>query len=418
MNRVRLIRNSLIAIIIFLFTFLTPLEIALQVGWLDVHRDPSRPARLDDPQLPYRVVPGSVGHDGRGWHNDIALASANIVSIGDSQTHGHHVAPSDAYPQQMGQILDRTVYNMALGGFGPVDFTFLIDEALELNPSLITIGLYTGNDLPDCHRSLVHGNFPAWRSESVAYDEDFQNPAAGLRQTARDLISNPNLVLPDTPEAIPVRPFNRNISNTSGAFSFKSRQFLWELYDEQFGTPKDDFRYYQDLAISIGQLETHFGKPSMLLAYDDEHLYTTFEPYFRFVVMDMSNPIVADGKRICNLAIQNIIGQCADAEITCLFIVIPTKEHVYKPYLEANDIILDGYFADLTRVENELIAEWGALLSENAQPYLDTSLALQAAASAGQTLYPIDDGHPNEAGYRVIAEAVAAVINNLDLGDS
>jgi lysophospholipase L1-like esterase len=75
-----------------------------------------------------------------------------------------------------------------------------------------------------------------------------------------------------------------------------------------------------------------------------------------------------------------------------LVLLVPTKEEVYLPLLDEEPPLGTAPFA--------------SYLSEAGVPYLDLTPDFQARARDGQKLYFEIDGHPNAAGYRLIAEVV------------
>ncbi|HEY2847576.1 MAG TPA: hypothetical protein VGI80_07140, partial [Pyrinomonadaceae bacterium] len=46
---------------------------------------------VDDPELGFRMTPGSPGHDANGFRNDTVPERVDVVAIGDSQTWGVNV---------------------------------------------------------------------------------------------------------------------------------------------------------------------------------------------------------------------------------------------------------------------------------------------------------------------------------------
>src|SRR5437762_10854908 len=115
------------------------------------------PGVINDPVLVARYAPNAPGHDARGFRNAQALSKAEVVAIGDSQTWGVNVLPADAWPQQLGRRSGLSVYNMGVGSYGPDQYLILTDQALQLSPKTIVIGLYPGNDLYDAY-NLTYRN--------------------------------------------------------------------------------------------------------------------------------------------------------------------------------------------------------------------------------------------------------------------
>jgi lysophospholipase L1-like esterase len=81
-------------------------------------------------------------------------------------------------------------------------------------------------------------------------------------------------------------------------------------------------------------------------------------------------------------------------------LLMPTKEEVYLHLLG--------------RSYPPLVDAFAAALAERGIDHLDLSLALRDAAGDGAPLYFEVDGHPNERGYAVIADAVIALLRDVD----
>ena len=108
--------------------------------------------------LDHVIKPGSGGHDAWGFRNKTVPASTNIVAIGDSQTYGASAAAKDSWPSTLQRISKLSVYNLALGGYGPVQYFHLLTTyATKLKPKIIIVGFYFGNDLLETYR-IVHNN--------------------------------------------------------------------------------------------------------------------------------------------------------------------------------------------------------------------------------------------------------------------
>lgn len=81
-------------------------------------------------------------------------------------------------------------------------------------------------------------------------------------------------------------------------------------------------------------------------------------------------------------------------------LLMPTKEEVYLQLLG--------------RSYPALVDAFAAALDERGIEHLDLTIALRAAAGDGAAVYFEVDGHPNERGYAVIADAVTALLSDAD----
>ncbi len=99
------------------------------------------------PFYPDQVFIGS--HDVLGFRNRSVPATADVVTIGDSQTYGKN-APIDLnWPGYLGAMLsDRkaVVYNMSVGGWEAPQYLYILDKALQLAPQVVVVAFYSGND--------------------------------------------------------------------------------------------------------------------------------------------------------------------------------------------------------------------------------------------------------------------------------
>ncbi len=109
---------------------------------------------IPHPQLGYVLDPRLDDVDANGFRNADVLQQADIVAIGDSQTQGFNAAAEGSWPQLLAEQSSQTVYNMGVGGYGPLQYSVLIGDALKLQPKQIVVGLYLGNDLGDVARGI------------------------------------------------------------------------------------------------------------------------------------------------------------------------------------------------------------------------------------------------------------------------
>src|SRR2546425_6494051 len=161
----------IITILIGLVTGLSAAEVGLRIVEKVQLGDRAKAATVDDPQLGMRVVPYATGHDANGFRNASVPPKVDVVALGDSQTWGINVHTDDAWPQQLERLSGRSVYNMGVGGYGPIQYWILMDKALSLSPKVIVVGLYFGNDLYDAYSTTYTLNSHAGLRRTPAVDE-------------------------------------------------------------------------------------------------------------------------------------------------------------------------------------------------------------------------------------------------------
>lgn len=331
-------------------------------------------AMVADPVLGERIAPFATGHDGWGFRNASVPDGADVVAIGDSQTYGVSARREDSWPQQLGRLLGRQVYNMGLGGYGPIEYLYLVQHtAPKLHPKQIIVGFYFGNDLMDaCVAVAQRAYWASWRTEPAGNCTEPPPPARDFAGV-RDWLAK-HVVLYGMGKAAMAPVITR----------LKDRASRREVPDE-------------------AMLWIDPANPSV---------HTIFTPQWRYAALDLDTPAVREGLRITKRAFAEIRDAGAAQGVPVLLVLIPTKEAVYCPYLTREGVALPPTFAALCdaegRIKRELIAHLGRL----GLRYVDVEPALQARVAERVPLYPTDDdGHPVAAGYAAIAKAVYGALS-------
>jgi len=298
---------------------------------------------IKDPRTRVRTRPlfpdlGLIGpHDLLGFRNRAIPTAADVVTIGDSQTYGNNAALEQNWPSQMAASLAPracTVYSMAAGGWGAVQYLEMLDKAVRLRPAVLVVALYTGND-------PLESFTMAYASERWA-----------------DLRPDPELSSTDAPSVAYPPP----------------RSEWWEA------------RLPDGISIS-------------------------FAPRLRGA-SNMAHPAVDAGYAIMARVAERIGRAAAEARIATVFTIIPTKELVYAPRIEAAGVASPEPFVQLVRDERARIAALrNRLESVPGAVVTDVVGPLQEAARSGAAVYSAHlEGHPAPAGYRVIGETVARAV--------
>src|SRR2546421_479270 len=80
----------------------------------------------------------------RGLGTAARPGTAETVAIGASQAGGVTARGAERWPAELAARSGRTVYSMATGGYGPVQYAVLAEEAAALHPRVVFVALYFG----------------------------------------------------------------------------------------------------------------------------------------------------------------------------------------------------------------------------------------------------------------------------------
>lgn len=297
---------------------------------------------LHDPLTNIRFRPllaeesGQGPHDILGFRNTSVPNTADVVVIGDSQTYGFGETHQGTWPSQLGQFINKSnpvIYNMAVGGWGAIQYLDMFAKAARLQPDVVVIAFYTGNDPLDAF-TTAYGN-RHWSS----------------------LRLNASLSKADTPK----------VGN------------MLDLNDAWDVTFNDGTRII-------------------------------FTPKGRLAANDNRHPAIRAGYDIMAEVARRIGRMAAEKNVAVIFTVIPTRELAYARKVADEQLDPPETYRQLVAMEQDNIEQLQASIqSDGNAHYVDLIEALQTAALTEAALYPRQwDGHPGAAGYRVIAQTLAA----------
>ena len=336
---------------------------------------------VKDSRLGYRVAPNTPDHDSLGFRNQSVPTHADIIAIGDSQTWGNNVGRYDAWPQVLGRILGRSVYNMALGGYGPVEYWALAQDAEALSPSVLVVALYFGNDMYDAYRAVYQNDFYA----------SFR--ATGSADLAHDTLRPKSDSLYDEMVASSAFPHHGRIFNFAIHHSATARALA--LLRE----PDDAFAAGKAWALA---------HPNHGAVYEHNQVRTVLTTAYRLSALDLDEPRISEGLRITNEMLLLISDLTAKSGRKLLVGLIPTKEMVFSTQAGFGDAMGNPTYAKLVRMETLNRHAVMSFCGEHHIAYLDLLAPLASAVARNEQIYlTTADGHPNKAGYVVIASACA-----------
>ena len=107
----------------------------------------------------YPELPGVGPNDILGFRNRRVPNVADVVCIGDSQTYGNNAHLEENWPSQLRLALGQprpVVYNASVGGWGGVQYLDAFSNLTLLQPRVVVVAFYSGNDPLDSF-SMAYG---------------------------------------------------------------------------------------------------------------------------------------------------------------------------------------------------------------------------------------------------------------------
>ena len=379
----------------------------------------TEPQLVPDERLGFRPNPNLPGHDSRGWTNSSPLERADIVVFGDSHVYGR------AWPQWVGARLHRTVYQMAVAGYGPAQYALLLDEALAFEPKVIIATYDDGDDLYDSYKFVYRiGNFkrstldPVLDSSFVLTNVKSQEALARAETIDPELLRRKYL---DCREPVEVPdPLLQVVHDVLASPP------LAPLRHEGMWRPAVAFLTGHSALINVvrkrllTRAEAHLNGedvwPKLCPRYRDQELTTLFNPGVRILVLDHTDPRIVEGERIAFLAYRLIAQRCRQPHCSFYVMMIPTKETAFRARVESS-LGHQPYMVDLWNDEGRARANAHALFAREHIATIDTLPVLEALIASDVNPYPEDaDVHFTQAGYDAIARAVVERLERDGIG--
>ncbi len=140
---------------------------------------------LKDPYISVRAKPlmsrgFSVGpHDLLGFRNREIPSVADVIILGDSQTYGNNVLLEYNWPSRLQMLLGQqsSVYSMATGGWGAVQYLDMFAKSLFFRPRVVVVAFYGGNDPMESYMLAYGVEKWAWLKVANELDESDRAPA-------------------------------------------------------------------------------------------------------------------------------------------------------------------------------------------------------------------------------------------------
>ena len=347
---------------------------------------------------------GAPGHDSWGWRNEMVPESAKFVFLGDSQTYGAIVSRENAIPQVFERLSGASTYNLALGGYGPLEYRWTYNEyGHKLSPEYVVVGIYLGNDLIDVIQ--LNDNLSVFGID----EPPFEN--AGNAGTAMDSFKSFERLQSRIDPGVFV----------NGALFLRERSIFFRLVDSGHRFSRPGSKYYEDFdsrLIDIREIlspeERGLLDLKIVYPYDDERIRTIFTPVRRLIPVFSGKPDIDYALPIMEKTIAKLDNDVSVRNGKLVVLLIPTKEEVYFPYLRETRADLPPSYElliDLTsQIKQRITQTW----RDGGICVIDVTQDLQSDAMSGEQMVRTDiDGHFNQRGNTAIA---ASLLRHLQEG--
>lgn len=346
-----------------------------------------------DPVLGHRLLPFQSGHDSRGFRNENAEGDFPVVCIGDSQVYGSGIPRRSAIPQQLGRIIKKPVYNMGLGGYGPVQYYQLLNQAKELHPQKIIIAFYLGNDLLDAQ--FMAAQHDRWKSLLQEAGPEKQLDSIPLCPMAYKPLDIDNVF--SVPDVITLRLREGNSTIWKIHSYFRLHSALYSLQYEYVVKP---------LIQRFIERGKHLQQPG---AFTCRQVNTIFTPGIMVKRMDLHDPKVRQGILVTRRIIELMARSYPPDAL--LFVFLPTKEAVYDNYLKNEKVSLPPEYICCVHYEKAITQWLSRAVTGAGFQVVDVFPALEKAALQGKLVYHSSgDAHLNAAGARIVASCLGKAL--------
>ncbi|MCX5893149.1 MAG: SGNH/GDSL hydrolase family protein [Deltaproteobacteria bacterium] len=350
---------------------------------------PAHPAV--DPILGHRLQPYQSGHDARGFRNESAEGCFPIICIGDSQIYGTGIPRRDAIPQQLSRLIKRPVYNMAMGGYGPVQYYQLWLDSRQMRPRTTIVAFFWGNDLLDANDLATRQEHWRWLLKEKGDEGQLADlplcPRPYKRAAEIDAFHDPEIITTQLKE--------------SGGLIWKLHAAL-RLHSALYALSYEDL--VKPLIQKILEKPQHLRVPG---AFTTPMVDTIFIPGINLMALDLRDERVRTGLLITQKTIELMTAQARPKD-ELIFAFIPTKENVYYDFLKDNKIGLPVEYECAVHYERAVTRWLSRVITARGGRSLDLLPPLAQAAATGRALYHASsDAHTNVAGNRIIAGVLA-----------
>lgn len=329
-------------------------------------------------QLGYIMDTEMDGIDKHGFRNG-PLSSIDVVALGDSNTYGFNVSSNESWPKLLGKELKKNVYNFGVGGYGILQYKYLLHKAISLNTKVIILGLYLPNDLNDVCKLLSSNQYWSLELRDIQIDssrclhaKQYSPPKQNRKVTIKSW-------------------FKENLATASILSQIKFHLSLLKKVE--------DNDIMNGIVINEKELKT-------IIKFDRIHAHKKY--------MDLTKPNIELGYEMLLSFLLEAKKQTEINNIRFGVVFIPSKERVFYSYLMKKNYDLPAEYHELVLNENELKRRVTKNLKKIRVDFTDTLPEMENALLKYGQIYPLrDEGHPLAIGYQIYADNALKLYNSI-----
>lgn len=328
--------------------------------------------RVTDPILLYKMPKDFPGVNREGFRNLNVPGQADIVALGDSHTYGYNAAPENAWPGQIGKMTGLSVYNMGVGGHGPLQYYYLLDRALKLKPRYVIVGLYPANDVKGICDLYLKTDY--WKSASTQH---------GLNLRYCGALANKKSASPHQKRAGKTRL-------SAG------------LADSKIAT-------LAQMAFSVGRSYLPFDTKKITVVREGNNRTVLLAKQGKNTrdYMDLKRPEIQKSLGVTKELISRMSRRANLSGAQLVVLIIPSKVAILSTYLKQHGRNIPAVYEQAANNEKVLSGDIQSWLKSEGIPFANASEAVAKAVNEEGHVYPPDgDDHPIAKGYEAYARSL------------
>lgn len=366
--------KNLLLLFVTLAITLALAELVLRLA--DYPKQSIKLERVYDPILLYRIPGDFPGVNREGFRNTGVPSHVDIVTLGDSHTYGYNAAMADTWPSQISGMIGHSVYNMGIGGHGPLQYYTLFEHALQFKPRYIVIGLYLANDIKGICDLYLKTDYWKTAARDKGLDLQYCNDAAPEKAGRR---------------------LNK----------FRQKTGWSDRLSEAVSGTK--IATLLDLGIRLGRSYVPFDTKSFIVLNDGRNRVHMVNKEVRNNrdYMDLKRPEISSSLAVTKELLARMSARSKENGVQLVVLLVPSKGTVLHDYLATRNRKLPKVYEESARNETLLAADMAAWFERHSIPFVDARPAVIAALGREGNVYPLDgDDHPVATGYIVYARAL------------